>query len=701
MDADLDALGKSRKLASIVSIDIAGYSRLAETDEAAALAAVEIVRARIDRAAIANDGRLFSSAGDGFMLEFPTATGALNAAEQIAADGEPAVRVGVHLGEVFVAEGGDMLGHGVNIAARIQQMATPGAVLVSGDVKRSVRGDLGARLLPRGNVRLDKMQETLPVFELKAAASQRRRRGGLDWRLLAGAFMATVFAIGLALTINRPPVAQQARVAVLPFRTIGNDASMNAFTAGLSDRVVSALSARRIVTVAPDDSAALRGAQAERRRADLGIDLILDGSVQTRGGAINVDARLQDSGSGSVIWSVALQDEAAHAPELQARVATRIVAEMYCGERAFRRAEGLSDPAALSAYLRACDLFLVHSDDSEVTYELLAALRQVTANAPRFSAAHSDIAKYEAYFLDQFPSDQTAAVRRDVETEARRALELDPHNADAYVARYLLSPSGRWLEGEQLLRQGLALDPDWPHANGFLGNLLTEVGRLREASLHFQRAAAANPLSGGLSWSGESAIGLDNIGRTDLADRAVADIVRLWSDDDLDTWRVRMTIAITERRWDEGLALLNDRAQIPQWFSPTDIADYRSLFLAAKARSRAALEVERRALLAVAASGRRFGFVVRALSALGFVDDAFAVMDRMSNAELNRDSLTYYLFTPGLAPLRRERRFMRIAARLGLIDYWRATGVQPDFCSEPNLPYNCIVEEGRVRPPRL
>lgn len=697
MDADLTAPSQGRKLASIVSIDIAGYSRLAETNEATALAAVDTVRNRINSAITSHDGRLFSSAGDGFMLEFPTATGALSAAEEIAWGEGPVVRVGVHLGEVFLTEGGDMLGHGVNIAARIQQMAAPGAVLVSADVKRSVRGDLGARLIPRGSVRLDKMEETLPVFELKAVASQSRRIRRIDWRLPTGVAIAAVFVAGLALTMNRAPEAPQARVAVLPFRTIGDDPSIHSFADGLSDRVVSALGSRRIVTVAPDDAATLRGAEANRRRADLGIDLVIDGAVQRRAGALGVDARLEDSRSGTVIWSAALQGDAADAADLEARVATRIVAEMYCGERAFRRANGLSDPAALSAYLRACDLFLVHSDDSEVTYELLASLRQVTSIAPRFSAAHSDIAKYEAYFIDQFPSDQVAAIRRDVEAEARRALELDPHNADAYVARYLLFPSGRWLEGERLLRQGLALDPDWPHANGFLGNLLTEVGRVREASLHFQRAAAANPLSGGLSWSGESAISLDNIGRADLADRAVADIVRLWSDDDLDTWRVRMTIAMTERRWDQGLSLLDDRTQIPQWFSPADLAAYRAFFLASKSRNRQALEAERRALVGLPAGGRS-GFAIRALSSMGFTDDAFAVIERMSDAQLNRDSLTYYLFTPGLAPLRRDVRFMHLAARLGLIEYWRATHTQPDFCSEPGLPYDCDVAEERALP---
>src|SRR6185295_679029 len=113
-------------------------------------------------------------------------------------------------------------------AARIQQMATPGAVLVSSDVKRSVRGDLGARLIPRGSVRLDKMQETLPVFELKAATQSRRIRQ-IDWRLPASAAIAAVFVVGLAVIMTRPPDAPQARVSVLPFRTIGDDASIHTF----------------------------------------------------------------------------------------------------------------------------------------------------------------------------------------------------------------------------------------------------------------------------------------------------------------------------------------------------------------------------------------------------------------------------------------------------------------------------------------
>ena len=98
----------------------------------------------------------------------------------------------MHLGDVSVTAAGDLLGHGVNVAARIQQMASPGAVLVSGDVKRAIRGPLGERLKPQGSVKLDKMSETLPVFALAPAEGGRAKGRRLDLRrpLLAAAVVA-------------------------------------------------------------------------------------------------------------------------------------------------------------------------------------------------------------------------------------------------------------------------------------------------------------------------------------------------------------------------------------------------------------------------------------------------------------------------------------------------------------------------------
>jgi class 3 adenylate cyclase len=157
---------QQRRLATIVAVDVAGYSARAEADQDAAVDEIGGLARLIDDTCERFGGRLFNSAGDGFMLEFATVTGALEAAEHLAATAGPPVRIGVHLGEVRVAEDGDLLGHGVNVAARIQARAPARTVLVSADVRRAIRGPLADRLKPRGVAHLDKMDETLELFAL-------------------------------------------------------------------------------------------------------------------------------------------------------------------------------------------------------------------------------------------------------------------------------------------------------------------------------------------------------------------------------------------------------------------------------------------------------------------------------------------------------------------------------------------------------
>ena len=132
-----------RKLAAIMSIDVVGFSAMTEIDESGAAAVVARLRSVLDTIVGGYGGRIFNTAGDGFMLEFASAAGALAAAELIWSGVErKKVRVGVHVGDVLVAQNGDLIGHSVNIAARLQQLAQPGSVVVSMDVRRAVRGKL-------------------------------------------------------------------------------------------------------------------------------------------------------------------------------------------------------------------------------------------------------------------------------------------------------------------------------------------------------------------------------------------------------------------------------------------------------------------------------------------------------------------------------------------------------------------------------
>lgn len=154
-----------RKVAAIVAVDIAGYSAQTKADQEKALRSRFAVHATIDRLATPLGGRIFNTAGDGFMLEFASCANAIEAAAQIAVECRPAVRVGVHAGDVEVQPDGDVLGYNVNVADRIRANAAPGSALVSVDARRMVRGPLLNRLVSRGEQPLAKMDEAIEVFE--------------------------------------------------------------------------------------------------------------------------------------------------------------------------------------------------------------------------------------------------------------------------------------------------------------------------------------------------------------------------------------------------------------------------------------------------------------------------------------------------------------------------------------------------------
>lgn len=196
----MEPVAGRKRVAAILAIDMQGYSALAEQDAATAAAAVAALHARVRAAAEARQGRVFSTAGDGLMCEFPAASEAVAAAADMLAsnpaDARP-VRIGVHLGEAFEHEGGDLLGHGVNVAARLEQLARPGTALISRAAGDMVQGKLRARLAPAGRVELAKMDETVDAYVLDPFAKPGRPRMPRRKRmqLLAAGGAAAVLAL--------------------------------------------------------------------------------------------------------------------------------------------------------------------------------------------------------------------------------------------------------------------------------------------------------------------------------------------------------------------------------------------------------------------------------------------------------------------------------------------------------------------------
>ena len=515
--------------------------------------------------------------------------------------------------------------------------------------------------------------------------------------LIGAAAIAVLAAAALFWLVPWPALSPvqpaAARVAVLPFDTLSDGPQARHFADALADEIVTHLSSSRIQVVSRDDAATLRGADRARKLAELGVALLLDGTVQEDGKTVKVRVHLDDPVKHATLWSKSLDGPADKSDQLQAGVARTAVAVLACAGRALDPAHGLSDPGLLTHYLNACDAFVARNSTRAFLYELLASLREVTVKAPDFTPAHSDLAKFDMYFAVGLPPDQAAPLRKEAEMEAHKALAQDPKSPDAYLALAMLRPMTDWAGREKLLRQGLAGDPAWPFTNGVLGLTLVDVGRLQDGIGYLQKAVAADLQ---IDWTTNNNRIQCGAGQFEPTTSLVTEA---WKHNPYTPAMFVLRRCLKyARRWTEL------RAMAMTFGQPNERVDPRSaiydVYLAAEESGKPAdVAKARSAALGTVAGGQMEAITsaAEALSVLGFTDDAFAVAEHIQPRGPPADD-TEFLFFTLTAPMRKDPRFMQLAARLGLIDYWKSSGHWPDFCADRSLPYDCRTEANRLRP---
>ena len=695
----------SKKLASLVAIDVAGYSRSTEANEEAAVSAVAALRARIVEAAKTHGGRLFNTAGDGFMLEFASVAGALLAAEEIASGPGPARRVGVHLGDVTVTPEGDLLGHGVNVAARIQQMASPGAVLASGDVKRAIRGPLGDRLKPQGSVRLNKMNEVVPVFALGGPEGGRTK--GRQRKLIAPAAIAlgVLLLLGLGLwevrgafpSSGSPQVAkgslESLRVAAPRFDVLDSaDGELRKFAGGLQAEMVDQLNQNRIHVASPD-----LGSNAG---PGLTAAYSFTGAVERDGDKIVARVQLNDTRQHVTVWSQAYSGAAGKAAILQDQIAAEAAEVASEAVRTRALANGDTD---ITSLLIKSDLFADRNADEDRESEWEND-KLLLARLPRLSFSHSNFAVVSVFLAAISTPQRAAELRALAAREANTALQLNPHDALVILARTLVFPMvGHWLQRENELLAGLKADPQSALLTTHESNFLREVGRLQDALSFGRQAAAPQPPTP--NRDSTLLIALSEAGRSGEAASLADAAARAWPTHPA-VWNARLQTLIHQRLWIQALALFRPDAyrpdEVDELASRAWIAALKAMASGDAASKRSAARLLA-ALPALPSSTSNPPHVVYSpgdqigmLAILGANDEAFA----RAADYLKMDSLadSSFLFWPDLAAFRRDKRFWPFVSRIGLVDYWRASGKWPDFCSTPGLPYDC--KGAAARPPK-
>jgi TolB-like protein len=663
-------MSEQRKLATIMAVDVAGYSQAAEADESAAADAVRRERAVIEVIIGPLGGRIFNTAGDGFMIELPTASAGVEAATQLlAAPDAPQVRIGLHLGEVIVAENGDLLGHGVNVAARLQQMAEPGSALVSQAVQAQIHSGR-VKLTPLGKVQLDKMHDRIDVFALAPNAKRSFRR--VLWRRTRRALVALlvigVLGVGgyAAWRMYGPQqTAETPRLAVLRFEMQGEAEPY--FAEAVADDLISYVGRMDgLEVIARASSFALTGERATPANAarELGATLVMTGAVQRLGARIRVSAQLSEAPSGRQVWARDFERPAEEIYLLQGEIAANVA--LAAGLRASAAAARRVDPEAYDLYSRAREALL---GDQRMD-ESIILLEQAVARDANFAEAWSLLA--QARIRRAGLQWMTAPVGVPISAEA---LNLGLDAADRAIALDPASPIPHEQRSTALLYLGRledALDAaDTAGSRGGAGaRIYNALGYSGRATTDMRRIANRDPLNAE-AWQ---TLGL-NCGL--IGDIACA-VDALQQADRLRPNRAPFFLAIALHRAgrsNEALQLTRERAAAwrdtlaPEPFFSLEVM--RAMLGEGAPPSDAAI---------AGATARGEVFVESAVQLLMEINRPEAVAPLLQYWTEASGPSRFFLYDRRLTPLRATPEFWALMEREGVVRVWRSTGQWPDFC---------------------
>ena len=590
------------------------------------------------------------------------------------------LRIGIHCGEAHETATRDLLGKGVNVAARLMTRAQPGVIVLSAAVKDAIPPDMASRLRGAGLVRLDKMSERIETFEL-ASPWARPRAIPVRWAMAAAAVLVLVGGLWIGAQAVLRPKAQS--IAVLEFRAL--DPALESFVTGLADRLIGTMSANDLQAAQTSASASEDRIAAALER---GASFALDGSARTEGEDLLVTARLIDRRGNLALWSGEYRRAADEQDYLQQQIGADVTHVVRCALMSVG-SEGI-DPATLSVFLRACD----RADELITAPEdLIGALRQVTARAPRFSRGWSALAIAAAQMsLMNLSPEERRSFRAEAEEAIARACRLDRRNGECYLAQAWLLDQTDWRGRQALIERALQVDPNLASAHVAKSQWCMEVGWVRDALAAARRAATLEPLNPD-HWANLAPI-LSANGFQQDADELRRRLHRLWPQSGA-AWLNRFHNATYRGDPDEALRMLDTIETAPMSMHPQSQSRWREFLLAR--RSGDALRLRRAALAMrdlIPGKDSRLA-VMSALSIAGEIDAAIEVLHEARRVGYPATALAM----PPWTNLRRDRRYMDLVKDTGLIQFWRESQRWPDHCLDPDLPYDCSTEAARALPP--
>jgi adenylate cyclase len=527
--------GLKQRLAAILAADAAGYSRLMAENARATVAALDAGRAVFRRHVESNQGRVIDMAGDSVLAVFETAAGAVDAALEIQRELESAgaelatgrrmrFRIGVHLGDVIEKDDGTVYGDGVNVAARLQALAEPGGVAVSGVVHEAVRDRIAAGFEDRGEHAVKNIARPVRVYRVDAGARPAsalrawlRASRRLRWRAAATAGLVVAVAAGAwivggdsakdtraalaALIGGKPSPAARASIAVLPFANQSGDPKRDYFSDGVTEDIINALG--RFSGVHVMSRNAVQGykgraaAPAEISR-ELAVRYIAQGSVRQADDRLRVVVELSDAQTGAQLWSERYEGAGAQVFEIQDRIVRNIVGALAVKLTRIEQQRVFSKPAAsLEAYdlvLRARSL--LDLSERGANREARALLARAQAVSPGYAEVPTVLCDAEFQRAVYGWIEDAAQTMRYAEEHCKRTLASADQQAHTRAHAVLSAIYGHQERYEESLRHAqsaIELNPSDSMALYRRGSALLYVGRLDEAITAMETARSFEP----------------------------------------------------------------------------------------------------------------------------------------------------------------------------------------------------------------
>ena len=518
----------------------------------------------IDPTISVHHGRIVKRTGDGSVIEFRSVVDAVRCAIEVqhamvernagvALDKRIEFRIGIHLGDVVEESDGDLMGDGVNIAARLEGVCEPGAICLSEDAYRQVKGRLDLAVSDLGQTQLKNIAEPIRVYSLRVGVPAQakpamptgppapKKRSAL--MPLAAALAALLILIGggawwflnanrpVAVASKAPAEAARISIVVLPFTNLSNDPAQDYFADGVTENLTTELSRlHNSFVIARNTAFTFKGKNVDAKAIgkELGVRYVLEGSVQRDANRVRVNAQLIDAESGAHVWADRFEDDVVDLFKLQdevvARLARALQVELVNAEAQRSLHDRPQNPDAIDLTMRGSALLnqsftKANRQEALNLFEQAMALDPTNADALA-GAAFIDTTDYASGWFDQNVDLYARAMQR-----ANQALALNPDQANAHYAKARLimfkaKPDDAASANQVIAEAEAALRADPSYARAYWPMAVGDefLGHYEQAISDLEQAARISPRDSNLGvWQTEMGRALMGLGRYDAA----------------------------------------------------------------------------------------------------------------------------------------------------------------------------------------